>query len=62
MQANGDLRLAGTPLDRPISEGYGRLEILLDGKWGTICGPIKNQTIADTACRQLGYAYQIQFG
>ena len=42
----------------------GRLEIFIDGKWGTVCG--KNGTdfkaVADTACRQLGLTEAALFG
>ena len=54
-QNNGDIRLVN--IDSLPSDG--RLEIYLNGKWGTFCG--KNdvskfdQRAADTACRQLGY-------
>ena len=33
----------------------GLLEIYLNGEWGAVCGSI-DQNMANTACRQLGYA------
>ena len=39
-----------------IDTFQGRLEIFIDGKWGTICGTNSTdfRSVADTACRQLG--------
>ncbi len=45
------IRLVGgrTPLE-------GRVEVLLDGTWGTICANQNwNAAAATTVCRQLGY-------
>ena len=54
VQNNGDIRLVNHWGDDDHS---GRLEIFIDGHWGTICG--KNGTnfksVAETACRQLGF-------
>ena len=61
MQGNGDLRLAGKDVVLNRTKGFGRLEIFLDGKWGTICGPI-TQSVAETACRQLDYSFTVIFG
>ena len=38
-----------------IIEDWGRLEVYLDGEWGTICANGFNVYAADTACQQLGY-------
>ena len=50
-QQNGDIRLEGDTLTR------GRLEIYLEGRWGTICyNSFSSQRgVAQAACRQLGY-------
>lgn len=62
MQGNGDLRLAGVPVIKNLTGAIGRLEIFLDGRWGTVCGPIYDQFVADTACRQLGYDFSVVYG
>ena len=52
-QSNGDVRLVDGP--RPYE---GRLEIFLQGKWGTFCGSDKSKFsrgAAVAACKQLGY-------
>ena len=52
-QNNGDVRLVNDPKRGSFS---GRLEVFIDGKWGTICskGSADLQAVADTACKQLG--------
>jgi len=37
------------------SEGEGRLEMKVRGRWGTICHRGFDITSANVACRQLGY-------
>ncbi len=53
----GELRLVdGT---RTTGDGHlceGRLEIYINGRWGTICDDYWNDEEADVACRQLGFA------
>jgi hypothetical protein len=51
-QSSGDIRLVSNGQDT----FGGRLEVFVDGKWGTICGNSGTdlQAVADTACRQLG--------
>ena len=61
MQSNGELRLAGKHQNQ-VEEGYGRLEVFLDGRWGTVCGPITDQEVANTACRQMGYLFFVIYG
>ena len=53
---DGDLRLAGG------SDTSGRLEILHNGKWGTICDDKFGAPDAAVACRQLGFARATQWG
>ena len=53
-QSNGDVRLVKGNLIYPF-DGTGRLEIYLDGEWGTFCVNGFNTFAGDAACRQLGY-------
>ncbi len=51
-QTSGEeLRLVGG-----ATANEGRLEILLDGQWGTVCDDYWGKADADVACRALGYA------
>ena len=53
----GELRLVDgtrTTEDGRLCEG--RLEIYINGQWGTICDDYWNDDEADVACRQLGFA------
>ena len=57
----GDLRLVrGTVFDRRFS--YGRLEIFINGEWGTICDDYFDFIDANVACKQLGYSGAIRYG
>ena len=49
---NGDLRLVN---QFSTSSRSGRLEIYLQGEWGTVCGDGFGTAEGDVACRQLGY-------
>jgi deleted-in-malignant-brain-tumors protein 1 len=40
----------------------GRLEVYQSGRWGTVCENFFDQTDADVACRQLGYATATNYG
>ena len=45
-----DVRLVGG-----VDQSYGRIEIGLNGVWGTVCGKTFDIHDATVACRQLGY-------
>ncbi len=55
----GDLRLVDSD---PSRSGYGRLEIFLQGEWGTVCSDGFRSAEADVACSQLGYPAASRFG
>ena len=52
-QREGDLRLAGYGASRLA----GRLEIFLNGEWGTVCSPRDTLDVTKVACRQLGLGH-----
>ena len=53
----GELRLLdGTRTTTDGRPCEGRLEIYINGQWGTICDDYWNDEEADVACRQLGFA------
>jgi hypothetical protein len=52
-QSNGDVRIILNPND--TFKEWGRLEVYINGEWGTFCVNGFSSYSADAACRQLGY-------
>ena len=50
--AEGEVRIVDGP-----SNSLGRVEVYLNGVWGTVCGVVTqfSRASADVICRQLGY-------
>ena len=53
----GELRLFGSS-----TMDIGRLEIFLQGDWGTVCGDGFREVDANVACRQLGFSRASRYG
>ena len=59
-QQSGDLQLVKN--DGSTNTADGRLEVFLNGQWGTVCEDDFGQEDGDVACRQLGYEGAIGYG
>lgn len=58
----GSLRLVTSSGETSINENSGRLEIYINGKWGTICDDSFGEIEAEVACQQLGFLYAVSIG
>ena len=54
----GDVRLAGTSKVIKNELPIGRLEVYMNGEWGTVCGSVSERA-AEAVCRQLGYQVEV---
>ena len=60
--SDGTLRLVTTTATSTTLRSSGRLEIYLNGEWGTVCNDLFNATEATVACKQLGFTGYSKFG
>ena len=59
-QTSGDIRLITN--EGSTSTAEGRLEVFLNGQWGTVCEDDFGQEDGNVACRQLGFQGAIGYG
>ena len=52
---HGNLRIAARVDDTTALSSEGRLEVCVNGVWGTICDTRFSRLDAQVACNQLGY-------
>lgn len=59
----GHLRLVNSGVSPGTLPAEGRLEVYMDGRWGTVCDDEGfSQVEANVACRQLGFRNALQYG
>ena len=56
------MRLVSNRGTSPSTNNAGRLEIFLNGRWGTVCDDSFTSSDATVACRQLGFDGYTAFG
>ena len=61
MILEGHLRLVHDSISTGL-QSSGRLEIYLNGEWGTVCNDSFGATEATVACRQLGFTGYLEYG